>query len=518
MNQSGKKHKAAGNLLKIIIRRSWCALIVLWFLFPASFADDTGLINPAEREFGEFRLDTKNTGSFARKTPAFDDRTLPAPKQRTPQESEPIRQVSTTADDPFPPGVQPIIPPTNANSFEWTDSTPTSTYHQPQQSLLQYNNSTLYDPNALAVMQNVQPFMQYPQPYPQQQGIMTQHGFMMDGLNPLSDPYGSILFAQSNQPHYGQFVQMDPYHWSFQNMQEQQQLYQTLMLQELARQQADVQNTANGKSGSKTETDEKKEESGANWTLNNLAPLRVSSPLGETMLVCAKTISPFNTPTGPDKGVGMPLVGKSWLDHPYYFGGFIGSMSGSQLVSRMINQSSGGTGGLMFGYNFNDYWGLESRLHFSAIDIRDTEYARQLFEAAWEQDNPGMLPPPQTSRTNELTILDVSVHYYPLGNAKWRPYFKYGLGVGQQKFVNTFGYRETSDVFTMPMGLGLRYWWNERIAFQMDLNNNMIFASGIAKTQNNFAFTMGLTYSFGTGRRTPPVYYWPATPSMGSKW
>jgi hypothetical protein len=212
----------------------------------------------------------------------------------------------------------------------------------------------------------------------------------------------------------------------------------------------------------------------------------------------------------------MPLMGISWLDHPYYFGGFVGSMSGSELVSKMINQKSGGTGGLIFGYNFNDYWGLESRLHFASIDIYDTDFARGIVE--------GMLDPAEgivplwTTRTNELTLLDAAVHYYPLGNAKWRPYFKYGLGIGKETFMDTFGSKQSSDIITMPLGMGMRYWWNERIAIQADLSDNVIFASGNARTQNNFAFTLGLTYSFGSGKTRHPVHYWPATPSMGSKW
>ena len=505
-------------LISAMIQRSCCALFALCLLLPTGTANDRvvndlGLLNPAERDFTEFQTDTTTPGSFARKDPAFADRTLTTPQKSTPQKTETIRQVSTTIDDPFPTAGQPTAPPAN-NAFDWGIATQAAPNYAP---LMQNNNFIPYDPQVYAAMQNMvpmgmeqgyfpqlamqqfatQPFAQFPQQYHQ--------GLMMDGMNPYMNPYAN-MYVQ-----HGQYGQFEPYNSGYQNMQEQQ-LYQMFMLQELARQQAEARERENSL------IDESKQQADANWTLNNLVPLRVSSPLGETMLVCARTISPFSTPPGPDKGVGMPLVGRSWLDHPYYFGGFVGVMSGSELVSDMIKQKNGGTGGLTFGYNFSDYWGLESRLHFAAIDIRDTAYARELFEEAWRISNPDAPIPPQTTRTNQLTILDAAVHYYPLGNAKWRPYFKYGLGVGQQKFVNTFGYENKSNIITMPMGLGVRYWWNERIAIQMDLHNNVIFASGIAKTQCNFAFTMGLTYSFGNGRRTPPVHYWPATPSMGSKW
>jgi hypothetical protein len=92
------------------------------------------------------------------------------------------------------------------------------------------------------------------------------------------------------------------------------------------------------------------------------------------------------------------------------------------------------------------------------------------------------------------------------------------LGVGRQRFVNTFGHENKADIVTMPLGVGVRYWWNERLAIQADLLNNVVFASGIAKTQHNVSFTVGLTYAFGSGRQRTPVHYWPATPSMGSRW
>ena len=531
MNRPRKEIKTAQTLLSITIRRIRCALFASYFFIATVFAQDvpdTGLFNPAERDFGMFQALPRSPENFTRKTPAFNDRTIPAPPQSAPP-TEPIRQVSTTIDDPFPsvvhPSQQAFSPPGNVS--DWPIVPPDTLQYQP---MLQHNAGQYhfgyYDPQTLLAMQNMQQF--HTQQYAMQQQVMTPHGFMLDGVNPYTvnplgmnpygDPYAGMMLAQQNQFAQNQFAQnpfgqINPY-----GMPPLQDMQMFMMQQESARQQAIGQSATNNTAKDADNAADVTGTENPNWSFNNLVPLRVSSPLGETMLVCMKTISPFNTPSGPDKGVGMPLAGKSWLDHPYYFGGFVGVMCGSQLVSGMINQDDGAHGGLTFGYNFNDYWGLESRFHFAAIDIRDTAYARELFLAAWEQDNPGMIAPPNTTRTNELTILDVAVHYYPLGNAKWRPYFKYGLGIGRQKFVNTFGFQESSDIFTMPLGLGLRYWWNERLAIQMDLNNNTIFSSGSAKTQNNVSFTIGLTYAFGNGRRTAPVHYWPATPSLGSRW
>ena len=336
-------------------------------------------------------------------------------------------------------------------------------------------------------------------------------GFMTNGVHPQMHPH--MMPYGNMHAMAGQFGHLDPNVMSFPNMGAFPNMgnYPNMGNQYMHPQFQQADARANGRES----TNGAREPDNPEWSLNNLVPLRVSSPLAETMFVAAQTLSPFSTPPGPDKGVGRPLVGMSWLDHPYYFGGFIGGMRGSELVSGLIEQKDGGTGGLTFGYYMNDYWGLESRLHFASINIRDTDYARALLEAAWDPELP---MPPRTTRSNQLTIFDVSVHYYPLGNAKWRPYFKYGLGVGRQTFVNSFGFDIESDIITMPMGMGMRYWWNERLAVQLDLTCNTIFATSNTRMQHNVAFTMGLTYAFGTGRRTPPVLHWPATPSMGARW
>ena len=505
---------------------------------PTASASDFELANPAVRDFGEFQADTKNTGNFARKTPAFNDRTLPTPQKTV----EPIRQVSTFDNDPFqmsvqtmeaqPMEAQPMPPQGSAFPFTWEPAISAE-----QNNVIPYDPSVFGFVNPQVTMQDMQnmylvqqqlaqqqlaqqPFAQYPLQY--QQGMMpSANHFANPYVNPYTDTntqYGYADPYEAWQYQMGQQAmpqQTMPYQtMPFQEVPNHSAMYHAFLLQEMARRQAE-----SAPPNDKTEAKDAKPQDVTQWSLDNLVPVRVTSPLGETLLAGAKVMSPFSTPPGPHKGVGMPLVNKSWLDHPYYVGGFVGYISGSnELVSQMIEQKSGGTGGFTFGYHFNDYWGLESRLHFASIDIRDTDYAKKLFETNYRTQFPGMEVPPLTTRTNQLTILDAAVQYYPLGNAKWRPYFKYGLGVGQQKFVNTFGHANKTEVITMPLGMGMRYWWNERIAIQADLLDNVVFGSDIAKTQHNVSFTVGLMYSFGSSRTKHPIHFWPATPSMGSKW
>jgi hypothetical protein len=526
MNRPQTKDNPPMSLVPAMV----CAFFALWLCVSTASADDFGLTNPVEKEFDIPKSATRTTGTLAKKSPILHDRTLP-----THQKTETIRQVSSVNDDPFPQVPQPSVVQV-PSPYDWETVPPAS----PNMPFVDQSNVMIpYDPNVAggyvdpyAGMQNMYPagmtgltglemgggsftpFAQYPQQpqYPLQYPLQYQQGTMPGDINSYMNPYAN-MYAQ-----YGNVA--DPYAMGYQResqaMPDYSPSYQAFMLHEMARRQTEESQKfpkPQDKANNDNDAEEAKKQADANWTLNNLVPLRVTSPLGETLMVAAQTISPFNTPAGPDKGVGMPLVNKSWLDHPYYLGGFVGSMCGSELVSKMIEQKSGGTGGVIFGYNFNDYWGLESRLHVASIDIHDTDYAKQLIEDIY----PGIVVLP-TTRTNKLTMLDVSAHYYPLGNAKWRPYFKYGLGIGRQQFTDTFGYGQSADIITMPLGIGMRYWWNERIAIQADLTDNVVFASGIAKTQQNIAFTVGFTYAFGTGTRIHPVHYWPATPSMGTKW
>jgi len=512
--------KEKDHLPTMLVPAMVYAFLALGMFFSAAFANDFGLSNPAEKEFDIPKLDTRTTGTLSRKSPVIQDRTLP-----TRRKTETIQQVASVNDDPFAQVLQPSAAQM-PNPYDWGTAPPVPP-NMPAMIPYDPNTASGYiDPNvAMSAMYpmgmpvlpetgvgNFSQFAQYPQQYAQQ----FPQGVMPGDINSVMNPYAN-MYPQYANPQYGSIA--DPYAMGYpmtdQVMPDYTAYYQVLMLQEAARRQmAETQNSQ--KSQDKTPPDkdvEEKKQADATWTLDNLVPVKVTSPLGETMMAAAQTISPFNTPTGPDKGVGMPLVNKSWLDHPYYLGGFVGTIFGGELVAKMIDQKSGGTGGITFGYNFNDYWGLESRLHLATLDIRDSNYAKQLIADLY----PDIVVLPMT-RTNELTMLDLSVHYYPLGNAKWRPYFKYGLGIGQQKFTDTFGQGYSENIITMPLGIGMRYWWNERLALQADLTDNVIFASGIAKTQNNFAFTVGLTYAFGTGKRKHPVHYWPATPSMGTKW
>ncbi len=238
------------------------------------------------------------------------------------------------------------------------------------------------------------------------------------------------------------------------------------------------------------------------------------SPLYDTTRETLCYFNPLKSPKGPNRGVGGPMMMRSWTDRPFYAGIFGGVMFGSQLIDNLVDQDCGGSGGVILGWNCDHYWGLEARLFYSALPEKATDFGYTKY-AEYIRSLGGSYVPPLTLESSNMTILDLSVHYYPLGNAKWRPYLTFGLGSVYQKITDLDGSRYSGTTLSIPFGCGLKYWWNERIAIQADLVDNVILSSQYAKTQNNVAVTFGLTFPIGKINKKHPTVYWPQTPSSG---
>ena len=230
-------------------------------------------------------------------------------------------------------------------------------------------------------------------------------------------------------------------------------------------------------------------------TYSQYMPLR--SPLLETGWETAKLLSPFNAPDGPHRGAGTPLENQSWLDRPWYTGVFGGWASGSKLIQGEIDQGSGSNVGVLLGKNLNHYWGLEGRIFGSSMNIKDIS------------DSP--FPAPE--RSIQTTILDLSVHYYPYGEAKWRPYFKLGIGYAQQSFTGNYGESYRINTCTIPFGAGLKYWWSDRVNVFGEVVDNMILGKGPTRTQSNWALHFGVNFTFGSNPNHHPTVYWPQSPA-----
>ncbi len=254
--------------------------------------------------------------------------------------------------------------------------------------------------------------------------------------------------------------------------------------------------------GSDDEEEDEDEESGS------------FSPLYDTTRETLCYFNPLKSPKGPNRGVGGPMMMRSWTDRQYYAGIFGGVMFGSELIDNLVDQDCGGSGGVILGWNCDHYWGLEARLFYSALPEKATNFGQSKY-AEYIRSLGGTYVPPLTLKSSNMTILDLSVHYYPLGNAKWRPFLTFGLGTVYQTITDLDGSRYSGSTLSIPFGCGLKYWWNERIAIQADLVDNVILSSQYAKTQNNVAVTFGLTFPIGKINKKHPTVYWPQTPSSG---
>lgn len=216
--------------------------------------------------------------------------------------------------------------------------------------------------------------------------------------------------------------------------------------------------------------------------------LPIRSPLLETTWNTVGLMNPFNAPRGIHRNVGEPLESESWLDHPYYVGVFGGWVSGDTLVEGVIKQDSGGNGGIMFGRHFNHYWGYEIRLFGSSVDIEDIEG--------------------NSHGSSKLSALDISMHYYPYGEARWRPYLKLGFGTVREKFLD-----QENNTWSVPVGIGVKYFWSDRMSVHADIVDNIIFGKERTKTHGEVSINFGISYMFGTNPHRHPTIYWPHTPS-----
>lgn len=254
--------------------------------------------------------------------------------------------------------------------------------------------------------------------------------------------------------------------------------------------------------------------------LRKWLPVEVSFPLLETSLQSLAMLNPLDIPEGPDRGIGQPLLMRSWMDRPYYIGGFGGMMVGGSLIEDWVIQRPGGMGGVIFGWNYDHYWGVESRLTIASMTATHTGRAITAYEnwaeakAAEGGGGEATYIPPAHDGTNDLTMFDVSVHYYPLGNAKWRPFFKFGLGVAHQEFTDALGNDYQADSLAMPLGMGIKYWWNDWVSLQLDCVDNIVFSASGVQTTHNFSVTGGFVFPFGHSPDYRRTVYWPNNPGQ----
>lgn len=181
----------------------------------------------------------------------------------------------------------------------------------------------------------------------------------------------------------------------------------------------------------------------------------------------------------------------SWLNRPMSFGVFGGNIWADDLIKGQVQQDDGFLGGYYLAEDLTINWGWEMRLALSELDTTYDDV-------------------PLITRTNEMVLWDLNFHYYPWENARWRPYFSWGVGVARFDFANSLGKQVRTTAFGMPVGVGMKYLIHRSTAFRLELMDNIAFSSGDVQTQHNVSLVAGLEIRFGGIRRS----YWPWNPGQ----
>jgi hypothetical protein len=198
---------------------------------------------------------------------------------------------------------------------------------------------------------------------------------------------------------------------------------------------------------------------------------------------------------GPDGarylGIGDPLITASWKNRPFGGSWFLGALWATGL-SDNVEQGSSMFGGARLGWDFDYYLGGETRIGFATPSIYYP------------------LEPNLPADNSRLIFWDVSLLYYPWGDAQWRPYILVGLGMTSLNFDDVNGSQVNQPVLGLPFGCGFKYRWNDRLVLRMELLDNVAFGSGAnLDDMHNISLTGGIEYRFG-GKRDS---YWPWNPS-----
>lgn len=195
---------------------------------------------------------------------------------------------------------------------------------------------------------------------------------------------------------------------------------------------------------------------------------------------------------GRHQGEGEPLQTASWLNRPYYAGFFLGALNGDTLIADEIEQSIGFFGGFRLGWDYDIYWGVETRLGLSELGL----------DFLNETSVDGL--------ATDIVIWDASLVYYPWGDARWRPYLSLGIGLVDFDFLDADGLRHSEAVVGVPWGVGLKYRHSDWITLRLDLLDNVALGEKADfELMNNLSVTGGMEFRFGGTRRS----YFPWNPS-----
>ena len=188
-------------------------------------------------------------------------------------------------------------------------------------------------------------------------------------------------------------------------------------------------------------------------------------------------------------GKGVPLTSTSWLNRPVHAGWFMGGLIADNLVDSQAVPEHGFFGGYRLGYDFDHYWGSETRFGFAHVGLRD---------------NPGL---------SRDFFWDVHLLRYPWGDSRWRPYASVGLGLANFRFTDNQSVKFNEVSLHVPIGFGLKYYHKKWLALRVDALDNIAIGTGGRNNMHNVSLTGGIEVHFGGWRRAyypwnPSIHYW----------
>jgi len=194
---------------------------------------------------------------------------------------------------------------------------------------------------------------------------------------------------------------------------------------------------------------------------------------------------------GRSVGWGLPLVGSSWLNRPYYVGATLGPMWLTNRPIPSVPRDADVIGSLIFGWDWDYYWGSEFQYAYATPEL----------------GNPSA--PPGSPIGHRYAHWNYSFMYYPWGDSNLRPYWR--LGVGDTHFDYTLpnGVRWNEWELSTPFGVGLKYSFRRWLAGRIEFTDQFSWGDHGTSTQHNLTLNFGLEMRFGAKRKA----YWPWNPS-----
>lgn len=212
-------------------------------------------------------------------------------------------------------------------------------------------------------------------------------------------------------------------------------------------------------------------------------------------------------------GPGRPLIQESWSFRPFSLGGVFGLVQGSPLIDDWIRENQGVLGGVQLGWDTTPYWGFETRFAWAKVEVIDSDRA---IAAQIAKDDAAGLSETDPFRNrfngrryNRVFFWDAHALYYPWGDSALRPYLMVGLGATAMSFMDRTDVSYKDTLFTVPFGVGMKYWMNEFLAARIEAADFMAFGGGqTLEFIHNVTVIGGLEFRFGGSRRA----YWPWNP------